>query len=583
MGVVYKARQTGLNRLAAVKVILAGGHAGVHELERFRQEAEALARLEHPNIVRIYEVGDRGGFPFLSLEFCPAGSLDKQLNRSPLPPSRAAELVATLARAVHAAHQAGIIHRDLKPANVLLAEDGTPKITDFGLAKRVEGGEGLTQSGAVVGTPSYMAPEQAAGRSGLVTTAADVYAMGAILYECLTGRPPFRAATPIDTILQVLDQEPERPSALRPGIDRRLELICLKCLSKEPGRRYASADGLATDLEHWRAGEPVSVQPPSLPGLLRLWLRQNFGAAGWTAVVGLATGLVMSLLLWLIAIQPGLKGLGASHRQMTGGDAPWLAPDWEAPPWLVAPLSLLGVAAFAFSGLATARLVRPRNRQADVAAGLVSGAITGVVFFTLGFGWFAALLSVEPGLRKDVWWVSQAAWDESEPDGAEAGASGQPRPRERLLARYPALREVPAEERGRVVYAKVACDVCTGIPKGIWVGMLMSVGLCTAVAACGTAMGGSLLRRGLGVWQALLPYLEGVVPLALLCFWACILAMPSVLGGRLNLPLWYILPQGGVLALAVVAVMRGWHWGARLPLHVTWLVLLLLSRLFEFR
>jgi serine/threonine protein kinase len=571
MGVVYQARQKGLGRLAAVKVILSGSHSGVQDLARFRQEAETLGRLKHPNIVQVYEVGEPDGLPFFSLEFCPGGSLDGRLHGSPLPPPEAAELVATLARAMHAAHTAGIIHRDLKPANVLLAEDGTPKITDFGLAKRVEGGDGLTQSGAVMGTPSYMAPEQAGGRSGLVTTAADVYALGAILYECLTGRPPFRAATPIDTILQVLHQEPEPPSALRPGIDRRLDLICLKCLAKEPGNRYASADALAADLERWRAGEPVSVQPPALTAVLRVWLRQNFGAAGWTVVVGLGHGVILSLLMWLLVIQPSLRNLEPSYRRITGG-APWPGAAWAVPPWLPVPLTLLGIVAVGVSGLATARLVRPRNRQADIAAGLVSGAIAGVVFFTLCFGWFAGLARLFSSLQ-DVGLLSTAAWDDPEEGDRSAATAPRSRSREHLLRKYPGLRDVPVQDRGRVLHEKVACDLCTAIPVGIWSGMLMSVGFCVAFGVCSTAVGGQLLRGRGGVRKALLPYLEGMAPAALLCWCLAILVTPWVLGGRLKLPVWYFPLLIGVLGLAVTGVLRGWHWAARLPLHATWIAL----------
>src|SRR5581483_7831853 len=246
-------------------------------------------------VVQIYEVGEHGGLPFFSLEFCAGGALERKL-KDPWAPRQAAELVRTLARAVQAAHQAGIIHRDLKPANVLFLADGTPKITDFGLAKKIEGGDGPTQTGAVLGTPSYMAPEQASGDSRRVTTLVDVYALGAILYECLTGRPPFRAATAIDTILQVLERPPEPPTALQPGIDRGLELICLKCLAKEPAQRYASADHLAADLDSWLAGLPISARPPSMTEVLRLWLRQSFGAAGWTMPIGLLSGFLMSAI-----------------------------------------------------------------------------------------------------------------------------------------------------------------------------------------------------------------------------------------------------------------------------------------------
>ena len=256
MGVVYQARQTKLNRLVALKMILAGSHAGAADLARFRTEAEAVARLQHPNIVQVYEVGEHEGMPFFSLEFCGGGSLEKKLDGTPLPPKEAAALVETLARAMQAAHEQRVIHRDLKPANVLLAEDGTPKITDFGLAKKLDEA-GQTQTGAIMGTPSYMAPEQAGGKSGEIGPAADVYALGAILYECLTGRPPFKAATALDTLMQVVGDEPVPPPQLQPKAPRDLETICLKCLHKEARKRYESAAELADDLRRFLDGEPI--------------------------------------------------------------------------------------------------------------------------------------------------------------------------------------------------------------------------------------------------------------------------------------------------------------------------------------
>jgi serine/threonine protein kinase len=256
MGVVYKARQDSLNRVVALKTILAGGYAGAGELQRFRAEAEAIARLKHPHIVQIYEIGEQNGLPYFSLEFCPGGSLDKKLNGTPLPPREAAALVEVLARAMQAAHEKGVVHRDLKPGNVLLGEGGEPKITDFGLAKKLEE-SGQTHTGAVMGTPSYMAPEQAEGLSKEVGPAADVYALGAILYECLTSRPPFRGPTAMDTVLQVVSDDPVAPRQLRPRLPHDLETICLTCLHKQPARRYVSAQALAEDLARFRQGEPI--------------------------------------------------------------------------------------------------------------------------------------------------------------------------------------------------------------------------------------------------------------------------------------------------------------------------------------
>jgi hypothetical protein len=279
MGVVYQARHQRLNRLVALKMILAGGRAGEAERARFRTEAEAVARLRHAGIVQIYDVGEHAGLPYLALEYCDGGSLAGRLGGTPLTPAQAAALVEQLARAVGAAHQQQVIHRDLKPANVLLAADGTPKVTDFGLAKKLDEAGGQTQTGAILGTPSYMTPEQAGGKGKQVGPAADVYALGAILYECLTGRPPFKAATTMDTVFQVLSDEPVPPTQLQPKTPRDLETICLKCLQKEPVRRFATAADLAEDLRRFQAGEPIAARPVGSIERAVKWARRRPAAA----------------------------------------------------------------------------------------------------------------------------------------------------------------------------------------------------------------------------------------------------------------------------------------------------------------
>jgi eukaryotic-like serine/threonine-protein kinase len=264
MGVVYKARQLGLNRVVALKMILAGANASQQDLNRFRAEAEAVAQLGHPNIVQIYEIGEQGGCPFLALEYVGGGSLAQHLDGTPVGPNQAAGLVLDLARAVHHAHEKGIVHRDLKPANVLLLSDGTPKIADFGLAKRAGSNQAHTQTGDILGSPSYMAPEQAAGAIDKVGPPTDVYALGVILYELLTGRPPFKGATLMETFEQVREHDPVPPRFLQPKTPRDLETICLKCLEKSPQRRYASAAALADDLQAFRVGDPIAAQSVTL-------------------------------------------------------------------------------------------------------------------------------------------------------------------------------------------------------------------------------------------------------------------------------------------------------------------------------
>ncbi len=301
MGVVYRAKQIGFNRIVALKMILSGSQAGPEERDRFHAEAEAVVRLQHPNIVQVHEVGEYEGKPFFSMEFCRGGGLDKKLGGTPLPPAEAAALAETLARALQHAHERGVVHRDLKPANVLLAEDGTLKVTDFGLAKRMDTA-GRTQTGDVLGTPSYMAPEQAGGKSREIGPACDVYALGAILYGCLTGRPPFRGPTALDTLAQVLTDDPVPPRRLQPRTPRDLETICLKCLEKLPIRRYATAAALADDLGRWRRGEAVRAQPPSVGYLLRKQFRRHRAALTVAAgMIALLVAVVTTAFVLLVA------------------------------------------------------------------------------------------------------------------------------------------------------------------------------------------------------------------------------------------------------------------------------------------
>jgi serine/threonine-protein kinase len=306
MGVVYKARQRGLKRLVALKMILAGGHAAEHELARFRIEAEAVAQLQHPNIVQIYEVGEEEGRPFFSLEFVEGTSLDKKIQGTPVPPREAALLGQQLAEAMDYAHKNGIIHRDLKPANILLTADGTPKIGDFGLAKKLEEDAGQTRTGTVLGTPSYMSPEQAEGKIAEVGPLSDVYSLGAILYDLLTGRAPFKGTTILETLEQVRTREPVPPVQLQPGVPRDLETICLKCLQKDPERRYSSAGALAEDLGRFLKGEPILARPVGRVERLWRWCKRNPWMAGLGATVVVAViawGITASLMAWQINLQ----------------------------------------------------------------------------------------------------------------------------------------------------------------------------------------------------------------------------------------------------------------------------------------
>ncbi len=288
MGVVYRARQLKANRLTALKMIRAVEHATPHNRVRFQIETEAVARLQHPHIVQLYEVGEVRGQPYFSLEFCDGGTLTEQLKKKPPSPRESAELIETLARAMHYAHLRGVVHRDLKPGNVLLTTNGAVKITDFGLAKRIDAeARDVSKSGAIMGTASYMAPEQAAGKVRDTGPAADVYGLGALLYECLTGRPPFEGPQHV-VLVRVLSEEPAPPSRLAPKVPRDLETICLKCLSKEPARRYASAEALADDLRHFQADEPIRARPVGAVERAVKWVRRRPAPAALLGVVLLA-------------------------------------------------------------------------------------------------------------------------------------------------------------------------------------------------------------------------------------------------------------------------------------------------------
>jgi tetratricopeptide (TPR) repeat protein len=299
-------------------MVLAGADARPEELARFRVEIEAVARLQHPNIVQIYEVGEQDGRPFFVMEYADGGNLSQQLQGTPLSVQRAAHLVELLGRAIHYAHQRGIIHRDLTPANILLMADGTPKITDFGLAKiLIGGGTTQTHSGMILGTPSYMPPEQAAGRTHEVGPTTDVYALGAILYEMLTGRPPFRGETPLETVRQVGSDEPVPPRRLQPKLAQDLETICLKCLQKESRKRFGSAQELADVLQRFLSNRPIAARRTSLPERTWRWCRRNPMVATLTTSVG--------LLLVIVALVSSVSAVWLREQRNDATEKLWIS------------------------------------------------------------------------------------------------------------------------------------------------------------------------------------------------------------------------------------------------------------------
>ncbi len=315
MGVVFRARQVSLNRPVALKMILAGQLADLDAVRRFHIEAEAAANLDHPGIVPIYEVGEHEGQHYFSMGFVEGQSLSQRLAGGPLPAREAAELIRRVSEAIEYAHQHGVIHRDLKPANILLDQNGNPRVTDFGLAKKVQGDSGLTGSGQIMGTPSYMPPEQAGGTRGEVGPAADVYALGATLYALVTGRPPFQAATAMDTVIQVLSDEPVPPRRLNASIPRDLETICLKCLEKEPGKRYTHAADLREDLSRYLAGDPIAARPVTSLERAVKWARRRPAIA---ALLGLVALGLVGLAVFVMVLAGKNRQLDDKNLELAG-------------------------------------------------------------------------------------------------------------------------------------------------------------------------------------------------------------------------------------------------------------------------
>lgn len=328
MGVIYKARQKDLERIVAIKMILSSQLASRQQLERFLAEARAMARLQHPNIVRIHEIGEVNGQPYLVMEYITGVSLAEQLHREAVGPEQAARLVGLVARAVEHLHQQGIVHRDLKPSNILLDDQGQPYVTDFGLVKMVGTSSNVTTTGAIVGTPAYMAPEQATGKPEHVGPCSDVYSLGAILYELLTGQPPFQEDNPLDTLVQVIEGEPTLPRLLKPELSRQLETICMKCLEKSSEERYPTAAALADDLDRFLKGDMVEARHAGAWQQLRRWARRE------PALVYRLGGLAVLMLIVQINYQLTRVVSWELHLEVLGLLGAWVLASILCQRWL---------------------------------------------------------------------------------------------------------------------------------------------------------------------------------------------------------------------------------------------------------
>jgi hypothetical protein len=574
MGVVFRARQVSLDRAVALKMILAGTLASAGDVQRFRLEAEAAANLDHPNILPIYDVGEDQGRPYFSMKLVDGGSLAGLLATTPRPPVR--ELVGLLAkvcRAVDFAHRRGVLHRDLKPANVLLGADGAPFVTDFGLAKKAgREDSGLTRTGAVVGTPSYMPPEQARGEKGL-TTAADVYSLGAILYEVLCGRPPFRGESVMDTLMKVMTQDAADPRTLDPAADRDLSLVALKCLAKGPTERYTSAAALADDLDRWLAGEPLSVRPLSPAAQAWRWLRRNAAAAVGVTALGLVAGVFATLAAFAfesgksILVPPDAGPLNPMVWFNAAGKNPGVR------------YAILGTAAVMVIGAGW--LVRLATRPANPRAAVTAAAVVGLIATLTAFSFIGPALASQVrgqigGHRlhpiEDPEDLAIRGVSQSDVPPADATYLRQFLPPGEFDPRHERLR-LDAVRSQAVRANRMYVAVLFG-----WVFLLFIGIFFLGLTVHSTWAADHLVRSGRGVVARVVCYLELYLPAAALVVWGLIaLALTLVTVGIAgDGPSWAVrlIP----LAFAVVlvglthaGVVRRWRWWVRTGGYLLWL------------
>lgn len=577
MGVVYKARQVSLDRAVALKMILNGQMASPQEVQRFQTEATAVANLAHPHIVPIYEIGEFQGQHYFSMQLLEGGSLAEHLDRYAHDPKAAARLLAAVARAVQHAHERGILHRDLKPANILLDARGEPHVTDFGLAKSLEADKGVTQTGAVLGTPSYMAPEQAAGQKGAATTLADVYSLGAILYELLTGRPPFKGETALETLRQVQEQPPAPPRQVNPRIDRDLETICLKCLQKEPSERYSSAAALAEDLENWLAGEPIRARPLSIPLLFWVWFRKNLRTAFLTVAIGLLCFGIGSGLMNLFLLGDALPNAARTYERFPSLTPPWLVTAWSPPHWLRIAGIVIGGPLTGCAGLLLVLAVRPRDRTADLLTGLAGGLAGSLGGFLFGIGWSIALFTVVEPAGPDLYLFNSAIQKNVAEQRGNPTEAARLDLAEVVAQKYPDLRALPPWKRVEVFTSKIVADLVAASLLAVWVGLIVTVGVQITASVVQTLSAGYLLRRGNRLPELVVPYLELTLSVNGLLF-LLIQTLACGLVGRDR-------PAGGwgtafvmstaLLVVAWVGVARKWRglvrWALYTAIGVTWI------------
>jgi eukaryotic-like serine/threonine-protein kinase len=492
MGVVFKARHKRLNRMAAIKMIRSGKLSSSEDIQRFYIEANAAAQLDHPGIVPIYEIGEYEGQPFFAMKFIEGGSLAQHIEKLRSNKYKLVEFVAKIAEAVHHAHQRGILHRDIKPANIMLDEDGNPLLTDLGLAKNTANDSNLTQTGVLVGTPSYMPPEQAESGSSL-TTAADIYSTGAILYELLTGQPPHTGTSPVETILRVLNDPIRPPRSLDKSIEPDLELICMKCLEREPQARYSSAASLSTDLRNWLDGEPISVKPPTLFAQIANRMRRNQGLV--YAILVALTGSVLSLplMLSLLTLWSGQD----LYAQTEADPLPTLYKLSSIPTWISVGASVVTLLTWPMLGLLVVLVTRPKELAQAALNGMVVGSVCGLLF-VLAVGWYPISRSSIIASGVDIRALSDGFWKTDPAQRTELEAI--------LLKRYPLLADIPQESRARYISKRIESDCL--VTGSLVMVSLLGVGFLVALSiAIGAFIAKLLKDRQLVIWILVPRYL----------------------------------------------------------------------------
>lgn len=561
MGVVYKARQVSLNRVVAIKMILAGQFANPDDVKRFYVEAKSAAKLDHPGIVPIYEIGEFSGQHFFSMKFIEGGSLSSQLPNLVGQQVQAIRLLVEVVKAVHHAHQRGILHRDLKPANILMDKDGTPFVTDLGLAKQVDDMSELTRSGSVMGTPNYMSPEQASGSKDM-STATDIYSLGAIMYELLTGKPPFASSSTLETLMKVVNDEAIKPTAIQSSVDRGLELICLKCLQKKPQDRYATANDLARDLQSWLAGEPLMVQTPSIVSVARRWMHQNFGNGPGLLVAGAFIGIAFGCLLWASSLQQAaidLRNFNAKWPRVSRND---FILDFPVSQWVQTACIGLAVVVLATLGMLVYWIARPKNRSADALAGLIAGTIASIALYLCYMCFvpdFESVRDVEM-LKKMILQIE----------------SKTPKPPIDLFAVYPDLAGRSQVQQLDFLTQKIELDGVFGSAKVAVRDWFLSFFCCIPSAIFGTLMTGHMLRtsktNAIGILKAF-EVSAAFCVIQILSFVA--LGLLVMLGNLGEFYSWFI---AGTLFCAALSIYMTYNkvtvW-ARLPVQLIGVLLLL--------